>query len=126
MKRIFSLCLAMLCVMTLVSCGAEKKPPEKEITFEADLTLDVLAEILREKGDSVRFSDIPEKYFYDISQTLVPGLRYPIDENTAFFIMQIAEDKFSVMLTVKTEAGSRTLSGAQEILDYINGASAST
>ena len=75
---------------------------------------------------AIRFSDIPEEYFYVISSALVPQLRYPIDENTSFYIMQIAEDEFSIILTVRTGSQSLDYNGAQEILSYIESLSEST
>ena len=60
-----------------------------------------------------------------ISSAFVPQLRYPIDENTSFYIMQLSEDEFSIILTVATEEGSLDYSGAEEIMSYIEGLSES-
>lgn len=122
-----SFCIFFLFLCMLSSCGsasyAEETEPPTVIT--ADLSLDVLYDILAEKGDDIRFSDIPEQYFYVISSALVPQLRYPIDENTSFYIMQLSEDEFSIILTVATEEGSLDYSGAEEIMSYIEGLSES-
>ncbi len=124
-KRAFFFGFVLCFLFVFVSCGAtaETEPPT---VIKADLTLDVLYDILSEKGDSIRFSDIPEEYFYIISSALVPQLRYPIDENTSFYIMQIAEDEFSIILTVRTGSQSLDYNGAQEILSYIESLSEST
>ena len=86
---------------------------------KSDLTIEALRDILVEKGDDIRFSDIPEEYFYVISSTLVPQLRYPINDELSFYIMQLSEDKFSVILTVRSEDGEMDFTGAEEILAYI-------
>lgn len=122
-----SFCIFFLFLCMLSSCGpasyAEETEPPTVIT--ADLSLDVLYDILAEKGDDIRFSDIPDQYFYVISSALVPQLRYPIDENTSFYIMQLSEGEFSIILTVATEEGSLDYSGAEEIMSYIEGLSES-
>lgn len=123
MKKFLSvLCVLLVFVSILISCG---KTPEEgpETVIKADLTLEALYDILLEKGDGIRFSDIPEDYFYIISSTLVPQLRYPISEEISFYIMQISETAFSVILTVRSEQGEMDFTGAQEILDYIEGLS---
>lgn len=124
-KRAFFFGVVLCFLFMSVSCGepVETEPPT---IVKADLTLDVLYDILSEKGDAIRFSDIPEEYFYVISSALVPQLRYPIDENTSFYIMQLAEDEFSIILTVRTGSQSLDYNGAQEILSYIESLSEST
>ena len=121
-RRIFAVLFLTVFVISLFSC-AEDTPSEDtsgQILFDADLTPEALCEILREKGDAVRFSDIPAHYFYEITSPVVPQLRYPMDEHTAFYIIQTGEDTFSVLLVVGTEGNTLTYSGAQEILDYFD------
>ena len=121
------LCVIFLFLCMFSSCHAAPQNSETEAptVIAADLSLDVLYDILAEKGDDIRFSDIPEQYFYVISSTLVPQLRYPIDENTSFYIMQLSEEEFSVILTVAAEEGSIDYTGAAEIMDYIESISES-
>ena len=94
------LCVIFLFLCIFSSCHAALQNSETEAptVIVADLSLDVLYDILAEKGDDIRFSDIPERYFYVISSPLVPQLRYPIDDNNSFYIMQLSEEVFSVFL----------------------------
>ena len=93
-----------------------------EITFDADLTLDALAPIIREKGDAMLATDIPENYTYIFQNVgVVPQIIYPISEEMSFTIVPIMEGKNMIVLTVKT-GEDRTLDyvGAEDILDYID------
>ena len=93
-----------------------------EITFDADLTLDILAPIIREKGDAMLATDIPENYTYIFQNVgVVPQIIYPINEEMSFTIVPIMEGKNMIVLTVKTEE-NKTLDyvGAEDILDYID------
>lgn len=85
-RKALFLCLLLIFTCFLGSCG--KAPPEENPTIiKSDLTLEALRDILVEKGDDIRFSDIPEDYFYIISSTLIPQLRYPISDEISFYIM---------------------------------------
>jgi hypothetical protein len=102
------------------SACAEDEPVE--ITFDADLTLDILAPIIREKGDAMLATDIPENYTYIFQNVgVVPQIIYPISEEISFTIVPITEGKNMIVLTVKT-GEDRTLDyvGAEDILDYID------
>ena len=112
------LCLLLIFKCFLSSCG-KASGEENPTVIKSDLTIEALRDILVEKGDDIRFSDIPEEYFYVISSTLVPQLRYPINDELSFYIMQLSEDKFSVILTVRSEDGEMDFTGAEEILAYI-------
>lgn len=117
-RKALFLCLLLIFTCFLGSCG--KAPPEENPTIiKSDLTLEALRDILVEKGDDIRFSDIPEDYFYIISSTLIPQLRYPISDEISFYIMQLSEDKFSMILTVRSEDCEMDFTGAKEILAYI-------
>lgn len=118
LKKTAFLCFFLVFACFMSSCG--KTVEEEESTaFKSDLTLEALHDILSEKGDNIRFSDIPEDYFYIISSTLIPQLRYPISEDISFYIMQLSESEFSVILTVRSENDDMDFTGAEEILAYI-------
>jgi|GEM_PF-3642442 lipoprotein len=117
-RKALVLCLLLIFTCFLSSCG-KASGEENPTVIKSDLTIEALRDILVEKGDDIRFSDIPEEYFYVISSTLVPQLRYPINDELSFYIMQLSEDKFSVILTVRSEDGEMDFTGAEEILAYI-------
>lgn len=117
-RKALVLCLLLIFTCFLSSCGKATEE-ENPTVIKSDLTLEVLHDILAEKGDAIRFSDIPEEYFYVISSALIPQLRYPISDEISFYIMQLSEDKFSVILTVRSEDGEMDFTGAEEILAYI-------
>ena len=117
-RKALVLCLLLIFTCFLSSCG-KASGEENPTVIKSDLTIEALRDILVEKGDDIRFSDIPEEYFYVISSTLVPQLRYPINDELSLYIMQLSEDKFSVILTVRSEDGEMDFTGAEEILAYI-------
>ncbi|MBS6447241.1 MAG: hypothetical protein KH382_06595 [Clostridiales bacterium] len=117
-RKALVLCLLLIFTCFLSSCG-KATGEENPTVIKSDLTLEALHDILAEKGDAIRFSDIPEEYFYVISSALVPQLRYPISDEISFYIMQLSEDKFSVILTVRSEDADMDFIGAEEILAYI-------
>ena len=117
-RKALVLCLLLIFTCFLSSCG-KASGEENPTVIKSDLTIEALRDILVEKGDDIRFSDIPEEYFYVISSTLVPQLRYPINDELSFYIMQLSEDKFSVILTVRSEDGEMDFTGAEEIRAYI-------
>lgn len=119
MKKLICLILCLAVVLAFSAC-AEEEPVD--VTFDADLTLDVLAPIIREKGDSMLATDIPENYTYIFQNVgIVPQIIYPISEEMSFTIVPITEGKNMIVLTVKTDE-DRTLDyvGAEDILDYID------
>ena len=119
MKKIICLALCALMIFSFSAC-AEEEPVE--ITFDADLTLDILTPIIREKGDAMLATDIPENYTYIFQNVgVVPQIIYPINEEMSFTIVPIMEGKNMIVLTVKTEE-NKTLDyvGAEDILDYID------
>ena len=119
MKKIFCLMLCLAMIFSFSAC-AEEEPVE--VTFDADLTLDVLAPIIREKGDAMLATDIPENYTYLFQNVgIVPQIIYPISEEMSFTIIPITEGKNMIVLTVKTDE-DRTLDyvGAEDILDFID------
>ena len=119
MKKLICLILCLAVVLAFSAC-AEEEPVD--VTFDADLTLDVLAPIIREKGDSMLATDIPENYTYLFQNVgIVPQIIYPISEEMSFTIVPITEGKNMIVLTVKTYE-DRTLDyvGAEDILDYID------
>ena len=117
-RKALVLCLLLIFTCFLSSCG-KATGEENPTVIKSDLTLEALHDILAENGDAIRFSDIPEEYFYVISSALVPQLRYPISDEISFYIMQLSEDKFSVILTVRSEDADMDFIGAEEILAYI-------
>ena len=117
-RKALVLCLLLIFTCFLSSCG-KATGEENPTVIKSDLTLEALHDILAEKGDASRFSDIPEEYFYVISSALIPQLRYPISDEISFYIMQLSEDKFSVILTVRSENADMDFTGAEEILAYI-------
>ena len=111
-------------VLTSASCAAnqtEETTDRYDVTFTEDLSFDALEALLTERGDSLRFADIPEKYGYVIPVLSIPQLAYPIDENTTFFIMQISENEYSYVLTVRASEGEEAgdYNGVEEILAYL-------
>ena len=119
MKKI--LCL-MLCAVMLLSLGACGEDDPVEITFDADLTLDVLEELLREKGDALLATDIPENYAYVFQPVgVVPQVIYPIDEKMSFSLVPIMDGKNMLILSVKTgETATLDYVGAVDILKFID------
>jgi hypothetical protein len=119
MKKI--LCL-MLCAVMLLSLGACGEDDPVEITFDADLTLDVLEELLREKGDALLATDIPENYAYVFQPVgVVPQVIYPIDEKMSFSLVPIMDGKNMLILSVKTgETATLDYVGAVDILEFID------
>lgn len=124
-QKIFACVLLIGLLAVLVSCSFnahvdETTAGESDVTFSEDLTLEALRSLLLEKGDALRFADIPEKYFYTIPVPMVPQLEYPIDENTSFYIMQISANEYSYILTVRSSAEeTRDYTGAEDILAYL-------
>ena len=119
MKKI--LCL-MLCAVMLLSLGACGEDDPVEITFDADLTLDVLETLLREKGDALLATDIPENYAYVFQPVgVIPQIIYPIDEEMSFSLVPITDGKNMLILSVKTgEATTLDYVGAADILEFID------
>ena len=121
MRKIVVGVLLLGMLFCMASCLSDDNEGNKDVTFTEDLTLDALYALLVEKGDALRFSDIPEKYAYIIPMPMVPQLAYPIDENTTFYIMQVSENEYSYILTVRASDADedRDYSGVQEILSYL-------
>ena len=119
MKKI--LCL-MLCAVMLLSLGACGEDDPVEITFDADLTLDVLETLLLEKGDALLATDIPENYTYVFQNVgVVPQIIYPIDDPMSFTILPITDGKNMLVLSVKTgETATLDYVGAVDILEFID------
>ena len=119
MKKI--LCL-MLCAVMLLSLGACGEDDPVEITFDADLTLDVLETLLLEKGDALLATDIPENYTYVFQNVgVVPQIIYPIDDTVSFTILPITDGKNMLVLSVKTgETTTLDYVGAVDILKFID------
>ena len=119
MKKI--LCL-MLCAVMLLSLGACGEDDPVEITFDADLTLDVLETLLLEKGDALLATDIPENYTYVFQNVgVVPQIIYPIDDTMSFTILPITDGKNMLVLSVKTgETATLDYVGAVDILEFID------
>ena len=126
MKKMIAGVLLAGVLLTAVSCAdgaAEDTTGEYDVTFTEDLTLDALYALLLEKGDDLRFADIPEKYGYLIPMPMVPQLVYPINAHTTFYIMQISESEYSYILSVRTstEEDSKDYTGVNEILAFLEG-----
>ncbi|MBP3554379.1 MAG: hypothetical protein J6K63_01945 [Clostridia bacterium] len=119
MKKI--LCL-MLCAVMLLSLGACGEDDPVEITFDADLTLDVLETLLLEKGDALLATDIPENYTYVFQNVgVVPQIIYPIDDTMSFTILPITDGKNMLVLSVKTgETTTLDYVGVKDILEFID------
>lgn len=119
MKKILIL---MLCAVMLLSLCACEKEENIEITFDADLTLDILEELLLEKGDSLLVTDIPENYTYVFQNVgVVPQIIYPIDDTMSFTILPITDGKNMLVLSVKTgEATTLDYVGVKDILEFID------
>lgn len=119
MKRMLCLLLCAVMLLAFASCG-EDDPVE--ITFDADLTLKVLEDIVREKGDALLATDIPENYTYVFQNVgIVPQIIYPISEEMSFTIVPITDGKNMIILTVKMgENTTLDYVGAEDILDYID------
>ncbi len=117
---LFVLCAWML--VSFVSCGESENTEtgENDVTFDADLTLDVLEALLLEKGDALLVSDIPENYVYVFQPIgIMPQVIYPISETVSFSVVPISENKNMLTLSVRTEALSLDYVGTEDILDYI-------
>ena len=121
MKKFFCLLITAVLCATIISCGKE---PDHTVTVKSDLTLDVLYDILKVKGDEIKFSDIPAEYMALIPNPALPQVLYPINEKTSFYIIQTSETSFHAMLAVKNGEEQLSFSGAQEILAYIESLSA--
>ena len=119
MKKI--LCL-MLCAVMLLSLGACGEDDPVEITYDADLTLDVLETLLLEKGDALLATDIPENYTYVFQNVgVVPQIIYPIDDTMSFTILPITDGKNMLVLSVKTgETTTLDYVGVKDILEFID------
>ncbi len=119
MKKLLLILPCLLTMLVFVSC-AEEEPDDREVYFEADLTFDVLEEILLEKGDGLLATDIPEKYMYVFDPVgIVPQIRYPITEDISFSILPISDGENMLILTVNTDGAGTDYVGAEEILAYI-------
>ena len=114
------LCLSA-CSLDLLLCACREDDPV-EITFDADLTLDVLEELLQEKGDALLATDIPENYAYVFQPVgVVPQVIYPIDEKMSFSLVPIMDGKNMLILSVKTgETATLDYVGAVDILEFID------
>lgn len=112
----------MLCAVMLLSLGACGEDDPVEITFDADLTLDVLETLLLEKGDALLATDIPENYAYVFQPVgVVPQVIYPIDEKMSFSLVPIMDGKNMLILSVKTgETATLDYVGAVDILKFID------
>lgn len=119
MKKILCLMLCAVMLLSLCACG-EDDPVE--ITFDADLTLDVLETLLLEKGDALLATDIPENYTYVFQNVgVVPQIIYPIDDTMSFTILPITDGKNMLILSVKTgETATLDYVGAVDILEFID------
>lgn len=119
MKKI--LCLMICAVMLLSLCACKEEEPV-EITFDADLTLEVLEDLLLEKGDSLLATDIPENYTYVFQNVgIVPQIIYPIDDTMSFTVLPITDGKNMLVLSVKTgEDITLDYVGAVDILEFID------
>ena len=119
MKKILCLMLCAVMLLSLCACG-EDDPVE--ITFDADLTLDVLETLLLEKGDALLATDIPENYTYVFQNVgVVPQIIYPIDDTMSFTILPITDGKNMLVLSVKTgETATLDYVGAADILEFID------
>lgn len=119
MKKILCLMLCAVMLLSLCACG-EDDPVE--ITFDADLTLDVLETLLLEKGDALLATDIPENYTYVFQNVgVVPQIIYPIDDTMSFTILPITDGKNMLVLSVKTgETATLDYVGAVDILEFID------
>ncbi|MBO5048614.1 MAG: hypothetical protein J6D19_09475 [Clostridia bacterium] len=119
MKKILCLMLCAVMLLSLCACG-EDDPVE--ITFDADLTLDVLETLLLEKGDALLATDIPENYTYVFQNVgVVPQIIYPIDDTMSFTILPITDGKNMLVLSVKTgETTTLDYVGAVDILEFID------
>ncbi len=113
------LCLAM--IVMLPACAEEEE--EIDIYFDADLTLDILEDILLEKGDALLTTDIPENYTYIFQPVgVVPQIIYPIDDTMSFSIVPITDGKNMIILSVKSGETTLDYVGAEDILDFIQSA----
>ncbi len=119
MKKILCLMLCAVMLLSLCACG-EDDPVE--ITFDADLTLDVLETLLLEKGDALLATDIPENYTYVFQNVgVVPQIIYPIDDTMSFTILPITDGKNMLVLSVKTgETTTLDYVGVKDILEFID------
>ncbi len=119
MKKIICLVLCVVVLFVLSACG---KDEPIEVTFDADLPLEVLETIVREKGDAILATDIPENYTYVFQNVgVVPQIIYPISDEMSFTIVPITDGKNMIILSVKTgENTTLDYVGAEDILDYID------
>lgn len=126
MKKFLIAAMAVLLTLSLASCSLYPSGEYTETTdtadanlFSSDLSLEALADILRETGDDIDFFDIPEEYFYMIPNPALPMLCYPIDESHTFYITQMSEDAYTIILSTETENGKADYACAEDIIAYI-------
>ena len=119
MKKILCLMLCAVMLLSLCACGEDVTV---EITFDADLTLEVLETLLLEKGDALLATDIPENYTYVFQNVgVVPQIIYPIDDTMSFTILPITDGKNMLVLSVKTgETTTLDYVGVKDILEFID------
>ncbi len=119
MRKIIAFILCLVLVLALVGCG-EQEP--NDVVFTEDLTLDALASVLREKGDAMLLTDIPEHYAYQIHGIgSIPQVVYPITESMSFCVMPGADGQNLLVLSVLDKDGEALdYSGAENILAYID------
>ncbi len=119
MKKVLIALLCLALLLPLAGCG-EDEPVE--VVFTEDMTLDALEAVLREKGDAMLLTDIPENYAYQFQSVgSIPQIIYPITETMSFCVMPAADGGNLLVLSVLAEDGE-TLDhvGAENILAYIN------
>ncbi len=121
MKNILCILFCAVLLLSLCACGDESAGGTgNEVVFDADLTLDVLEDILLKKGDALLATDIPENYTYVFQPVgAVPQIIYPIDETMSFSLIPISEGKNMMTLSVKNDEGSLDYVGAEDILEFI-------
>ncbi len=120
MKKLILIFLCLAVLLILPACGEEE---ETEIYFDSDLTLDVLEELLLEKGDMLLTTDIPENYAYIFQPVgVVPQVIYPIDDMMSFSVVPITDGKNMLILSVKTGETTLDYVGTEDILDFIRSA----
>ena len=123
MKKIFAMILSFALMFSFCACSSvatettATSETEEVNLFSADLSFEVL---LKEKGDQINFSSIPEQYCYLIPNAAIPQICYPIHEKANFRITMVGENAYSIMLAVENEDGSvSSYNNAQAILSYI-------
>ena len=119
MKKLLIALLCLFLLIPLAGCG-EDEPVE--VVFTEDLNTDALAALLREKGDDMLLTDIPEHYAYQFQSVgSIPQIIYPMTQTMSFCVMPGDNGKNLFVLSVLTEDGE-TLDyvGAERILAYID------